>query len=124
MFNKQELIIIGVILLLAGLVTWLSRGMAMNFYVHAANFTFVVAIGCLIMASLAVMKNGGMRMYAKYRSYKKHFVPGTDGRTKPMTMREFIEEERKIKARFLPYLIVGVPMLGLAILFSQLHSIS
>jgi len=124
MFGKLELIVIAVCLAVAGVVTMLGRDSSDAFYFHAANFTFVAGVLHIVVASHFALRNGALRLRTRYRSYRRYFVPGTDGRTEPMSLEEFVKKESLIKPRFGAYLIVGFPLIGLAMLFSHLHNIS
>ena len=124
MFGKIELILIAICLIVAGFVTLIGRGTSADFNFHAANFTFVAGVAHLVVASHFALQNSSLRLRSRYRSYRRYFVPGTNGRTDPMSLEEFVKQESTVKPRFVAYLIVGVPLLGLSFLFTHLYSIS
>jgi len=118
-FKKTDLIVFVVIAAIAGAVTWFTTN-SDEFITNAANFTFVMGILYLVIASFAGMKSGGIAGRIAYSSYKRNFV-SDENRAEPMSLLEFLEEKRSQKARFLPYLIIGAPVMGLSLLLTFLH---
>jgi hypothetical protein len=122
MIKKRDMVILGIVLLLASVLTLSSHRPGTGFWFNAANFTFGLGLMYIAIGLCVIVRNLGLFMSIAYSRYKRDFKKHGHAyhSVTPVSFGEFVLERKRDKLPTLRYLVFGVPLVAISFLFAYL----